>query len=86
MDRHKLVRRARRCVARQLDVPLRSVVADGPLTDLEGFDSLDLLDLILCLEDHLDVALPNGDVKDLLGNEAVTIVALVKCFEKLPTA
>ena len=62
-----------------LDVDLSDATPQTPLRSL-GLDSLDLLDLVTALEDHLDACIPDNQLR-----EVETVGGLIAALTELQT-
>jgi acyl carrier protein len=62
-----------------LDVDLSDATPQTPLRSL-GMDSLDLLDLVTALEDHLDACIPDNQLR-----EVETVGGLIAALTELQT-
>ena len=60
-----LEQKIRSLVAEQLGVELAEIKADANILDDLGADSLDVVEMVMALEEHFDIEVPDDDVEDL---------------------
>ncbi len=65
-------------VSRQVDIPKARISLDSQFTADLGFDSLDLVEFVMTVEDEFDIAVP-----DEVHEKIVTVRNAVKAIEKL---
>ena len=50
-----------------IDVPLEEIVDDASMDDLEAWDSLAQMNLVIALEEEFDVTIPDEEVGTMLS-------------------
>ena len=60
-----LEQKIRSLVAEQLGVELAEIRADANILDDLGADSLDVVEMVMALEEHFDIEVPDEDVEEL---------------------
>ena len=80
LQEEELTELVKKVAEEALDVDLSDATPQTPLGSL-GMDSLDLLDLVSALEDHLEVCIPDSQLK-----EVETVGGLIAALTELQTA
>jgi acyl carrier protein len=65
-------------VSRQVDIPKERISLDSQFTADLGFDSLDLVEFVMTVEDEFDITVP-----DEVHEKIVTLRNAVQAIEKL---
>ena len=60
-----LEQKVRSLVAEQLGVEQAEITPDANILDDLGADSLDVVEMVMALEEHFDIEVPDDDVEDL---------------------
>ncbi len=60
-----LEQKIRSLVAEQLGVELTEIKPDANILDDLGADSLDVVEMVMALEEHFDIEVPDEDVEEL---------------------
>ncbi len=60
-----LEQKIRALVAEQLGVELAEIKPDANILDDLGADSLDVVEMVMALEEHFDIEVPDEDVEEL---------------------
>jgi acyl carrier protein len=60
-----LEQKIRSLVAEQLGVELAEIKPDANILDDLGADSLDVVEMVMALEEHFDIEVPDEDVEEL---------------------
>ena len=60
-----LEQKIRSLVAEQLGVELGEIKPDANILDDLGADSLDVVEMVMALEEHFDIEVPDEDVEEL---------------------
>jgi acyl carrier protein len=60
-----LEQKIRSLVAEQLCVELAEIKPDANILDDLGADSLDVVEMVMALEEHFDIEVPDEDVEEL---------------------
>ena len=60
-----LEQKVRALIAEQLGVAGGEVTADANILDDLGADSLDVVEMVMALEEHFDIEVPDEDVEEL---------------------
>ena len=60
-----LEQKVRSVIAEQLGVDAGEVTADANILDDLGADSLDVVEMVMALEEHFDIEVPDEDVEEL---------------------
>lgn len=59
----ELLAKVRPVIARELDVPVEKVTPQARFVEDLGADSLDTVELLLCLEEELGIQIPNEEAE-----------------------
>ena len=60
-----LEQKIRVLVAEQLGVEIAEIKPDASILDDLGADSLDVVEMVMALEEHFDIEIPDEDVEEL---------------------
>ncbi len=71
------VGKVRSIICEQLDVAEADVVLEASFADDLGADSLDLVELIMAMEEHFDISIPDEDAEKI-----VTVKDAIDYIEK----
>ena len=60
----------RKLIVKQLDAKPTDVTLDASFTDDLGADSLDLVELVMAMEEHFDIEIPDEDAESIVTVES----------------
>ncbi len=75
-----MLEKIRAMLAETLNKPIEEVTAESKIVEDLGADSLDVVELLSCLEDEYNVTIPDDEVEKLItvGDVAEELEKLVK--------
>ena len=75
-----MLEKIRAMLAETLRKPVEEITADSKIVEDLGADSLDVVELLSCLEDEYNVTIPDDEVENLItvGDVATELEKLIK--------
>ena len=61
------IRQIKEVLSAVIDVPLEEIVDDASMDDLEAWDSLAQMNLVIALEEEFDITIPDEEVGTMLS-------------------